>query len=172
VEAGRSDRIRAAAGCSLMIARGDRLARMQLAALPDAAFWARRLTRDVLSRWQIPGDVIETAELLVSELVTNAQKFCAKAAGQAGNRCPDDVELISLLLMSFPDRIVIEVSDSGNNPPVVGDASPEAESGWGLMLVKALSKEWGYFLRPSGGKTVYCIIATATITGPGRGFPW
>jgi anti-sigma regulatory factor (Ser/Thr protein kinase) len=150
----------------------DRLARMQLAALPDAAFWARHLTRDILKQWQMPGDVIEDAELLVSELVTNAQKFSSRTPGQARNRCAGDVELISLVVLNFPDRIVIEVSDSDNNPPVASDASPEAESGWGLMLVKALSKEWGYFLRPLGGKTVYCVIATGSIPEPGRGFPW
>jgi anti-sigma regulatory factor (Ser/Thr protein kinase) len=155
-----------------MNSREGQLARMQLAALPDAPFWARRLTRDVLGRWQMPDDIVETAELLVSELVTNAQKFGSKTPGQPANRCADDVELIELLLLNFPDRIVIEVSDSDNNPPVASDAGAEAESGWGLMLVKALSKEWGFFLRPSGGKTVYCIIATAFITGPGRGVPW
>jgi anti-sigma regulatory factor (Ser/Thr protein kinase) len=144
----------------VMALRQDRVARMQLAALPDAAFWARRLIRDVLSRWQTPGDVVETAELLVSELVTNAQKFCSKAQSWFENRNRDDVELISLLLLSFPDRIVIEVSDSNPNPPVPAEPGQDSESGYGLLLVKALSKEWGYFLRPSGGKTVYCSIAT------------
>jgi anti-sigma regulatory factor (Ser/Thr protein kinase) len=155
-----------------MSARQDRVARMQLAALPDAAFWARRLTRDILSRWQMPGDIVDTAELLVSELVTNAQKFGSKTPGKSGNGCAYDVELIGLLLLSCPDRIAIEVSDSDNSPPVAVDAGPEAESGWGLMLVKALSKDWGYCLRPSGGKTVYCTIATAFITVPGQGIPW
>jgi anti-sigma regulatory factor (Ser/Thr protein kinase) len=155
-----------------MSACQDRLARVQLAALPDAAFWGRHLTRDILKQWQMPGEVIEDAELLVSELVTNAQKFSSRTPGQAGNRSAGDVEAISLVLLNFPDRIVIEVSDSDNNPPVASDAGSEAESGWGLMLVKALSKEWGYFLRPLGGKTVYCVIATPSMSGPGEGFPW
>jgi anti-sigma regulatory factor (Ser/Thr protein kinase) len=164
LSAGRGANSRPAAG--LMNSRQDRLARMQLAALPDAAFWARRLTRDVLSEWQISTDVIETAELLVSEIVTNAQKFSSTTLGQSQTISPGDVELISLLLLNFPDRIVVEVSDSNASPPVPTEPSQDSESGYGLLLVKALSKEWGYFLRPSGGKTVYCSIAMAEAMHP------
>ena len=57
-----------------------------------------------------------------------------------------------------PGRIVIEVSDPDPRPPVLTDAGPEAESGRGLILVQALSKEWSYFYPPTGGKTVYCTL--------------
>jgi hypothetical protein len=30
------------------------------------------------------------------------------------------------------------------------------------MLVQALSKEWSYYLPPTGGKTVYCVIGTGS----------
>jgi hypothetical protein len=54
---------------------------------------------------------------------------------------------------------VIEVSDSDPRPPVITDAGTDDESGRGLMLVQALSKEWSWFFPPSGGKTVYCAIS-------------
>ena len=43
-------------------------------------------------------------------------------------------------------------------PPVLTDADDEAESGRGLVLVDALSKEWSYFFPPGGGKVVYCFV--------------
>ena len=47
-----------------------------LAALPTAPFWARRYIRQFLDRCRgICSDTAETAELLVSELVTNAVRF-------------------------------------------------------------------------------------------------
>ncbi len=44
---------------------------------------------------------------------------------------------------------------------MITDAETDAESGRGLMLVQALSKEWSYFFPPSGGKTVYCVISAS-----------
>jgi hypothetical protein len=41
---------------------------------------------------------------------------------------------------------------------LLADASTDDESGRGLMLVQALSKEWGYFFSPSGGKVTYCVL--------------
>jgi anti-sigma regulatory factor (Ser/Thr protein kinase) len=122
------------------------MAHMELAPLPTTARCARSLARSMLGQWGMPADTIETAELLVSELVTNAVRFTAGA------------EFITLTLRSLPRRIVIEVADANSNPPFLADADVEAESGRRLMLVQALSKEWSYLLPPSGGKIVYCVI--------------
>lgn len=128
-----------------------------LACLPSSPFWARRYTRDVLTRWNVPDDVIATAELLVSELATNAAKFSASRAG-----------ILDVGLRYLPGHIAIEVWDTDPNPPIAGDPDYEAEGGRGLMLVQALSKEWSYFFPPSGGKVVYCVIgATGAILRPG-----
>jgi hypothetical protein len=72
-----------------------------------------------------------------------------------------NVERISLTLRHLPGRIVVEVSDNNPSPPVVADAGTDAEDGRGLMLVQALSKEWGHFFPPAGGKTVYCVIGSS-----------
>jgi anti-sigma regulatory factor (Ser/Thr protein kinase) len=113
-------------------------------------FWARFNTKWFLESCQgISGDLIETAVLVVSELVTNAY---AAALGLC------EETLIDLSLRLFGDHLLIEVIDSSpevpvRNPP--GDAG--AESGRGLALVEALSREWGYF-RYRDKKVVYCVL--------------
>jgi hypothetical protein len=64
-----------------------------------------------------------------------------------------------------PGRIVIEVSDPDPRPPFLSQPGTEAESGRGLVLVEALSKEWSYFYPPVGGKTVYCILSCHSTQG-------
>jgi hypothetical protein len=52
-------------------------------------------------------------------------------------------------------------------PPVRRDASPDAQSGRGLLIIEALTSEWSYCVLPSGrGKTVYCMLPT---DAPARG---
>ena len=132
-----------------------------LVTLPTSPFWARRYTQLFLNACQgISEDTAETAELLVSELVTNAVRF----AGDPG-RAPRYSErasasLISLSLRHFREGLLIEVYDTDNNPPIRSQPDDDAENGRGLMLVDALSKEWAYFFPPDGGKVVYCILET------------
>jgi anti-sigma regulatory factor (Ser/Thr protein kinase) len=135
---------------------------IRLTALPTAPFLARRHTRRILGEWRLGAETIETAELLVSELVTNAAKFAGELP--AGLADPDltNVGVITAALRYMPDRLVIEVSDSDSNPPAASRPELDSESGRGLMLVQALSKEWSYFFPPSGGKVVYCVLSTAS----------
>jgi anti-sigma regulatory factor (Ser/Thr protein kinase) len=100
-----------------------------------------------------PG-TIETAELLISELVTNA----AGASGQPARAGQADDGSIWLSLRMVCRRLTIEVTDLDPNPPVLLYVGQDAESGRGLMLVDALSADWDYFHPPSGGKTVFCVI--------------
>lgn len=134
-------------------------------ALPTAPTRARHHAIAVLSEWRLLPEAIETAELLVSELVTNARAASGHDHGQPGKAVTDQV---SLTLSRLADRLVIEVADSNPDPPVPADPDTEAENGRGLMLVQALSKEWGHFLLPAGGKVVYCVISTSgTACGTG-----
>lgn len=140
---------------------GEPMAFVELPSLPTTPFWARRQAQAVLGGWQIPAEAMETAQLLVSELITNALRLTGQL--QDGLRHPDlhSTDFIALTLRLLPDRIVIEVSDSDPEPPMLAGEDLEAEDGRGLLLVQALSKEWSYFFTPSGGKTVYCVISTA-----------
>jgi anti-sigma regulatory factor (Ser/Thr protein kinase) len=141
-------------------------AHIELAAIPITPFWARRHAQAVLGAWQIPSEVTETALLLVSELVTNS---VAATTGWA-ELDPAAAGSIVQTLRRQPGRIVIEVSDSDPHPPVLTDAGPDTESGRGLILVQALSKEWSYYFPPSGGKTIYAVISAADqpATAPGE----
>jgi anti-sigma regulatory factor (Ser/Thr protein kinase) len=134
------------------------IAGIRLAAMASAPFWARRHARDALGKWRVPGETIGTAELLVSELVTNAAKFAGPLPDALHDPDLASIGIIDVTLRYLPGRLTIEVSDSDANPPVAADSGLDAESGRGLMLVQALSKEWSYYFRPSGGKTVYCVI--------------
>jgi anti-sigma regulatory factor (Ser/Thr protein kinase) len=132
---------------------------LALVALPTSPFWARRYTRLFLDSCRgISEDTVATAELLVSELVTNAVRFSGDPARTLRYSERADAGLISLSLRQFRDRLLIEVFDTDTHPPVLADADDDAENGRGLMLVTALSKEWSYFLLHDGGKVVYCML--------------
>jgi anti-sigma regulatory factor (Ser/Thr protein kinase) len=121
---------------------------LRLCALPSAPFWARQYTRLFLANYPgISADAIETAQLIVSELVTNAARASASTLG-----------VIALSLRPLKDKLVIEVRDRSAGTPVLAPAQRDAEHGRGLMLVDALSEEWGYAADPRGGKVVYAIV--------------
>jgi anti-sigma regulatory factor (Ser/Thr protein kinase) len=123
-----------------------------LAALPQAVGRARVYVRGVLGEWRLQA-MTDTVELLVSELVTNAVQATGLAEGQveAGNAHP-----IYLCLSTLGDVLLIEVWDPSSALPLKRAAADDDEAGRGLMLVKALSKEWGCRILRSGGKIVWC----------------
>jgi len=101
-------------------------------------------------------------QLLVSELTTNAIKFACPPSSGPAHRDRADAKTIVLVLWHHAGALVIEVRDPGPAPPLLTEAGPDAEHGRGLMLVQALSKEWGCYHPPTGGKSVYCIISAGT----------
>jgi PAS domain S-box-containing protein len=103
---------------------------------------ARELTRDRLQAWHLD-DLVDTSELLVSELVTNALRH-----GKG------DIRLRLLL-----DRtLVCEVWDSDLVQPRRRRARDTDEGGRGLQLVSLLSSNWGSRRTPLG-KTVWFELA-------------
>lgn len=141
-------------------APGEAVSYLELVTLPSAPFWARRQTRAALRSWQFQPETIETAELLVSELVTNSVKFAGHDPARISYQELACAERISLTLRRLADRLIIEVSDPDPRPPVLSEPDIDAEGGRGLMLVQMLSKEWSYDLPPAGGKVVYCVLAS------------
>ena len=135
---------------------------LALTALPTSPFLARRYTRSFLDSCQgIDPDTAETAELIVSELVTNAVRYAGEPAGVTQHPQRAAASPISLSLRNFREVLLIEVYDTDSNPPILTSADGDAESGRGLMLVSTLSKEWSYSFHPSGGKIVYCFLEKA-----------
>ena len=137
-----------------------RIAHLDLAPLPSAPGWARRHAGAALNAWQIGPDTIETAQLIVSELVTNAIKAANPGLVRPDSSRSSQREWVALTLRLLQSRVVIEVFDSDPAPPVLSFAGADAENGRGLVLVQALAKEWGHYFPPSGGKTVYAVIGT------------
>ncbi|MDV7219163.1 ATP-binding protein [Streptomyces prunicolor] len=130
------------------------VSRLELAAQEDAVRWARRHTRDVLSLWRVTGDHTSTAALVVSELVTNAVQHVIKAMPATG-----PVRL-ALTLRHRGTHLIVEVADPDVRPPLLqGAVELSAESGRGLLIVESVSKEWGYYFPPTGGKVVWCSLA-------------
>ncbi|MEV0975375.1 SpoIIE family protein phosphatase [Streptomyces sp. NPDC049915] len=100
---------------------------------------ARRLVRDQLLRWDL-ADAVETAQLLVSEVVTNAVRHTG------GRR-------IGLRLV-LADALLVEVTDEGAELPALLDSGREQEYGRGLRVVSRLAREWGASVQ-GNGKTVW-----------------
>jgi anti-sigma regulatory factor (Ser/Thr protein kinase) len=121
-----------------------RLSRVRLTAGPAAAGQARGQVRAVIGAWDIPVDP-DVAVLLTSELVTNA------ITHEAGGT-------VTLVITCSSNRLRVDVHDTSRSMPVLVEASPEAETGRGLMLVVTLSDEWGCYGTPAG-KAVYFTLA-------------
>jgi anti-sigma regulatory factor (Ser/Thr protein kinase) len=126
---------------------------LELEPRAEATPWARRHVRDVLRAWRVAEEDIDTAELAVCELVSNAVRHVAPGAPDAH---------VTLTLRHDEAQLIAEVADPSDLPPVVKAATPEdAESGRGLLIVEEISKEWDYYLLPTGGKVVWCAIGLA-----------
>ncbi|MEV6764529.1 ATP-binding protein [Streptomyces sp. NPDC051105] len=100
---------------------------------------ARRLVTAQLSDWAV-GDLADTAELLVSELVTNALRH---------TRGP-----LRLNLQLRDSRLLCEVEDTESTSPARGPADPDAENGRGIELLDLLADAWGS-VRTATGKTMW-----------------
>lgn len=123
---------------------------LALPALPSIPYQARRLTASFLESRGISGEPAEDAELVMSELATNAVQE-ARRLGLIGTA------LIQMSLRQFGNYLLMEVADPSPAFPLLRDADADATSGRGLLIVSELAHEWGYFPLP-GGKMVYCSI--------------
>ena len=136
--------------------RFHRRTSLLLGALPSAVPCARLHARQVLWEWGLSKSA-ETAELLLSELVTNAVH---------GARAIVSDLPINVRLSANRDRLLIEVWDSNVRPPVSrvaegGFPALDAESGRGLFLVETLSERWGWYpTRKPEGKVTWCELAS------------
>ncbi|MEU4225920.1 ATP-binding protein [Nonomuraea sp. NPDC026600] len=126
----------------------------QMAGEPLASWWlspsmstvprVRRLTRARLAAWGLD-EQVEVAELLVSEIVTNALRHA-----------PGPYRLT----LSVTDGLLRgEVEDAGNAPLHVHHARPGDEQGRGLYMIDLLACCWGSESTPEG-KTVWFELPT------------
>jgi anti-sigma regulatory factor (Ser/Thr protein kinase) len=129
---------------------------LELGALVSAVPCARLHARQVLWEWGI-GHLGDSAELVVTELTTNAVRASREMAQAAAVR---------LWLLSDSAQILILVWDASPQPPVLLGVTSEAEHGRGLMLVEAVSGQWGWSSRvDGGGKFVWAIVRLCLTPG-------
>jgi len=128
---------------------------LELGALVSAVPCARLHARQVLREWGI-GHLGDSTELVVTELTTNAVRASRELAQAA----------VRLWLLSDAAQILILVWDASPQPPVVLGVTGEAEHGRGLMLVEAVSEQWGWSSRAGGGgKFVWAIVRLCLTPG-------
>ncbi|MER5643528.1 ATP-binding protein [Streptosporangium sp. NPDC002524] len=97
-----------------------------------------------LLRGQVAAETLETAELLVSEVVTNAILH-SDSAGSEG--------IIVIWVGLGRDLVHVEVIDEGSatNVPAIRDTDDDSLSGRGLSWVDRLALVWGTDHAEAGG---------------------
>ncbi|WP_253194662.1 SpoIIE family protein phosphatase [Streptomyces sp. MP131-18] len=138
---------------ALLVARlsrlpGDRVLRRSFPAERQVVRRARHAVRDTLRAWGLSA-VSDAAELLVSELVTNAVRH---AHG------PVEVRMV------HGTSLLIEVTDPVPDPPRERAPGLEDEGGRGLPLVARESRRWGTRTEPVG-KTVWFELSLPGLPG-------
>jgi serine/threonine-protein kinase RsbW len=110
---------------------------------------ARHRVLERLRSWGVAEESCEDAQLLVSELFTNAVRHT-------------DSEKVSCELWVIGVRLRLEVTDEGGGgrpaaAPADGVPDADGESGRGLLLVSVLADEWG--IRPEESDTGHAVWA-------------
>jgi len=119
---------------------------------PASVKTGRDFTRATLMDWDMPA-LTDAAELVVSELVTNALRHGVPSACQlAGEHC------VRLRLLAQAPFVMCMVTDPGADIPVLRESEPTSESGRGLNVVECCSVRWGWHLLDDGGKVVWALL--------------
>ncbi|MFJ5178861.1 ATP-binding protein [Streptomyces griseoviridis] len=105
--------------------------------------------------------LLESAELVLSELVTNALRV----------RVPSDRQVGVRIARSLEDGLLrLEVCDAGSGRPEVRARGDEETGGRGLLLVEALAHRWGGEERTAGiGKTVWAELKAPDVVAEPHG---
>jgi anti-sigma regulatory factor (Ser/Thr protein kinase) len=121
------------------------------AIVDTAPMQARRILDGALAEWGL-GHLADAADLVMSELVTNA---VVHGLGPAS-------------LDVYVDRaadgglLFIEVQDAGGVLPQRRDVGEDSVDGRGLLIVAALAEDWG--VEPVGhGKRVWASLSIGTL---------
>lgn len=113
-------------------------ARLHLPAQPTSARRARAFVRD-----QVSTPLLDNAELVASELVTN---------GVLHAHSP-----MTLGIVTGEDCVLIAVTDRSDERPAEHEPSLSAEGGRGIALVASIARQWGVH-RQGSGKIIWCLI--------------
>jgi serine phosphatase RsbU (regulator of sigma subunit)/anti-sigma regulatory factor (Ser/Thr protein kinase) len=125
---------------------------------PDQIAEARRHLRELLHDWA-GADQVDSAALLVSEMVTNVlvhtdadALLLAEVTGEAGARL-----------------LRVEVTDAGDDLPHKRRPGELASSGRGLMLIELLADAWGVAPRGEGKSIWFELYESVDASGDASG---
>ncbi|MFG3037248.1 ATP-binding protein [Streptomyces sp. NPDC048330] len=144
---------------------------LTLATTPNAVRWARLHTTDTLSRWRVPAKVIETVELIVSELTTNAVQHPEEGEQVSPYSSLSTLRTFELVLQIGNGAVRVSVWDNDEQAPVLKQPGVDATSGRGILLVAAMSSKWGHYPvrnRDRTGKVVWAEVGLAPAAEPRR----
>ncbi|MDB1090113.1 ATP-binding protein [Streptomyces sp. ACA25] len=126
--------------------------RFRVPAVDAAAAEARRRVLLQLSAWRAPVETCDNAQLVVSELVTNALRHTASRTVGC------ELEIMGKLLR-------VAVTGDGSGPTErPACATEDDEGGRGLLLVCALSEGWG--VQPCDDGRGHVVWADLTLVHP------
>src|SRR4051794_36380991 len=126
-------------GVGAVVTRSELVLAAEVEAVPQARrFAAQSLTDE-------PVAVVDAAELIITELMTNAALH---------GRGP-----VTVRIRPAGDHVRVEVQDTGTGVPMIPAQSTDAMTGRGLRLVAALSESWGVEPAAAGGKTVWAELS-------------
>jgi hypothetical protein len=129
--------------------------RVLLGSDPESAKAAREFTAATLRGWQLDGVVAE-AEIIATELVTNAIKHGVSCAGPGHG-----IGQVELAWQRDVSRVICLVTDGNSQPPVLVPANLDSECGRGLQVVQALASSWGWMKLGTTQKAVWAAICLA-----------
>jgi len=112
----------------------------------------RSFTRMMLRQWGLAG-LCDQAELVVSELVTNAIQHGLLSARWTIEEYP-----VGLRLLAQAPFVTFMVTDPGSQLPIHEPGGELAESGRGLRVVESCSRRWGWQPLEAGGKVVWAQL--------------
>jgi anti-sigma regulatory factor (Ser/Thr protein kinase) len=130
---------------------------LTLAAVPSAAGCSRQLVRLALARWGV-SRLVDDAELVVSELATNAIHATCTTDTDARSNDLAALATIHVRMLLFDASIVVEIWDRDPAGPTPQPVTDVDEGGRGLPIVAVLATKWDWFPVPQGGKVVWAEL--------------
>lgn len=128
---------------------------MALSHGPAGVGEARHLMREQLSRSGVSDTVVDDAELVLSELLSNACRH-GRPLRPTGR---DDGGIRAAWRVDRAGGLTVEVTDGGGpTRPAPARPSVTARGGRGLNIITALAKDWGVRDSGSGEVTVWALL--------------
>jgi hypothetical protein len=123
-------------------------------------YLVRSLVNQAALAWRLPDDTRRTAQLILTELVTNAVRLYPGARLKVWVANPDQGTVLEMGVWD---------PDPAKGPHLAADGLME-ETGRGLLMVHELcARQWGWYVsETTGGKVVWARLAFQRGTGHSR----